>query len=66
MIKKECSNYLKNKIELVRMDRRIQTRQKDDIHINRCKTREEQKMLLHDGFKMYWVENKDHFRHMLF
>jgi len=34
-------------------DRRVQTRQKGDIHINRCKTREEQKMLLHNRFKMY-------------
>jgi len=35
------------------MDQRIRTRQKDDIRISRCKIREEQKMLLHNGFKIY-------------
>jgi len=53
MIMGECPDYLKNKVELVGTDRGAQTRQKGNIHISRCKTREEQKMLLHDGFKMY-------------
>jgi len=52
MIMGEYPNYLKNKIKLG-IDQRIQTRQKGDTHINRCKTREKQKMLLHDGFRMY-------------
>jgi len=46
MIMGEYPNYLKNKIELVEIDQRIQTRQKGDIHINRCKTREEQKNVI--------------------
>jgi len=53
MIMRECPDYLKNKVELVGTDRRVQTRQKGNIHISRCKTREEQKILLHDEFKMY-------------
>jgi len=53
MITGECPNYLKNKIELVEINQGIQTRQKGDIHISRCTTREKQKMLLHDGFRMY-------------
>jgi len=48
----ECPSYLKNKIELVGMDGRVQTRQKGSIQIEKCKTREKQKML-HDGFIMY-------------
>lgn len=53
MINGECPSYLENKIELVGTKRGVQTRQTGDIHISRCKTREEQKMLLHDGFKMF-------------
>jgi len=53
MIMRKCPDYLKNKVELMGTDRRVQTRQKGNIHISRCKTREEQKMMLHDGFKMY-------------
>jgi len=53
MIMGECPNYLKNKVELVEMNRRVQTRQKDDIHISRCKTKENNKKMLHNGFKMY-------------
>ena len=30
----------------------MQTRNKENLHINKCKTREQQKML-HDGFKLY-------------
>jgi len=41
MIMGECPNYLKNKIELVEIDQRIQTKQKGNIHISRCKTREQ-------------------------
>lgn len=53
MINGECPNYLKNKIELIGTEDGVQTRQRGNIHINRCKTREEQKMLLYDGIKMY-------------
>lgn len=34
-------------------DNVINTRQKGNIYVERCKTNEEQKMLLHDGFKLY-------------
>jgi len=49
MVIGECPSYLKSKIDLVAMDGRVQTRQKG----NREKTKEEQKMLLYDGFIMY-------------
>lgn len=48
-----CPNYLLNQIELVQYDNVINTRQKGNIYVERCKTNEEQKMLLHDGFKLY-------------
>jgi len=53
MVIGECPSYLKNKIELVGMDGRVQTRQKDNIRIGKCKTREEQETLLYDGFITY-------------
>jgi len=40
------SSFLKIKIEVVGMDGRVQTRQKGNIQVERCKTREEEKMLL--------------------
>jgi len=46
----ECPSYLKSKIEL---GMEVQTRQKDNIQIEKCKTREEQKILLYDGFITY-------------
>jgi len=53
------SDYLKNKVELVGTVQKVQTRQKDNIYTSKCKTREEQKILLHDGFKMYnFIPNK--------
>lgn len=48
-----CPNYLCNNIEFVQNEDVVTTRQRGNIYISRCKTREEQKMLLHDGFKMY-------------
>ena len=48
-----CPKYLCNTIENRCKEGMMQTRNKDNLHINKCKTREEQKMLLHDGFKLY-------------
>ena len=53
MVNGQCPSYLRNKIELIKGEGRGQTRQEGIILISRCKIREEQKMLLYDGFKMY-------------
>ncbi|CAL1671997.1 unnamed protein product [Lasius platythorax] len=53
MINGMCPSYLYNKSELVKHRSAINTRQKENVYIERCRSREEQKMLLHDGFKMY-------------
>jgi len=53
MVIGQCPNYLKNKIKVVGVNEGINTRQVGKLRIDRCKTREEQKMLLHDGFLMY-------------
>lgn len=47
-----CPKYLQNKIEVVQHVG-VRTRQVDNIYIDRCKTSEEQKMLLYEGLKMY-------------
>lgn len=43
------------------MEGAVLTRQGGNININRCKTKEKQKMflLLHDGFKMYNEVSKE-------
>jgi hypothetical protein len=48
-----CPRYLCNKLESVQYEGAVNTRQRGNIYIDRCRTREEQKMLLHDGIKMY-------------
>jgi len=53
MVTGQCPSYLKNKIELVGTESGVQTRQRGTLLISRCKTREEQKILLYEGFKWY-------------
>lgn len=53
MVNGDCPEYLKNEIEQVRREEGVQTRSEGDIHIKRCKTKEEQRMLLYDGVKLY-------------
>lgn len=53
MVNGMCPNYLLNKIELVQYDSEMNTRQRSNIYIEKCRTSEEQKMLLYEGFKMY-------------
>lgn len=48
-----CPKYLSRDIEMVQSRSNRDTRKGKNLCIARCKTREEQKMLLHDGFKMY-------------
>ena len=53
IIKGLYPNYLARKIEIVQKESTIQTRQEEKLYIDRYKTREEQKMLLRDGFETY-------------
>lgn len=53
IIKGMCPKYLQNKIEVVQHVKGAGTRQVGNIYIDRCKTSEEQKMLLYEGLKMY-------------
>lgn len=48
-----CPKYLRNKIEVVQYEGGVGTRQVGNVYIDRCKTGEEQKMLLYEGLKMY-------------
>ena len=52
MINVMCPNYLANYVQVVQREGMV-TRQSDDLYIRRCKTSEEQKMLLYEGFLMY-------------
>jgi len=51
--KKMCPKYLSRDVEIVQTRSNRDTRKGKDLCIARCRTREEQKMLLHDGFRMY-------------
>lgn len=54
MVNGMCPSYLLNKIKLKLQDESaMNTRQKGNIYIEKCRTSEEQKMLLYEGFKMY-------------
>jgi hypothetical protein len=53
MVNGLCPEYLVNKIEFIGREESMHTRQRGNIYINKCKTSEEQKMLLHDGLKIY-------------
>lgn len=46
-----CPTYLSEQIKVGQSS--YETRQRNNISLNRCKTSEEQKMLLYEGFKMY-------------
>lgn len=45
-----CPEYLSSNSQTVQ---RRETRQRGNIYIDKCRSREEQKMLWHDGFKMF-------------
>lgn len=45
-----CPEYLSRNSQTVQ---RRETRQRGNIYIDKCRSREEQKMLWHDGFKMF-------------
>ena len=45
-----CPEYLSDNIRTVQWK---ETRQRQNIYIDKCRSREEQRMLLHDGLKMF-------------
>ena len=53
VINGECPEYLTDKIKLARNEQTVNTRNRENIPIVKCKTTEEQKMLFHNGIKMY-------------
>jgi len=53
MINGRCPSYLRDRVNLVRYEEALATRRWDKVCIKRCKTSEQQRMLLHNGFKMF-------------
>jgi len=53
IVKEMCPKYLSRDVEMVQTRSNRDTRKGKNLCIARCRTREEQKMLLHDGFQMY-------------
>jgi len=53
MINGRCPSYLREKVNLVRYEGVLATRRGDKVCIERCKTSEQQRMLLHNGFKIF-------------
>jgi len=53
IVNEMCPKYLSRDLEMVQARSNRDTRKGKNLCITRCRTREEQKMLLHDGFKMY-------------
>ena len=52
IINEKCPKYLSNYIHLVQNEEMI-TRQRSNVYIRRCKTREEQRMVLYEGLRMF-------------
>jgi len=53
MMNGSCPFYLRNKVNLIQYEEALTARWGDKVYIEKCKTSEQQKMLLHNGFKMY-------------
>jgi len=53
MINGQCLSYLRDKVNLVQYEGALTARREGKMCIERCKTSEQQIMLLHNGFKMY-------------
>ena len=48
-----CPRYVQNKVKVVQYARGVGTREMGNLYIARCKTSEEQKMLMYEGLMMY-------------
>jgi len=53
MINGQCPSYLRDKVKLVEYEGALNARREDKVYIEKCRTSEQQRMLLHNGFKMY-------------
>jgi len=53
MINGSCPSYLRDKVNLVQHEGALTARRGDKVYIERCRTSEQQRMLLRNGFKMY-------------
>jgi len=53
MINGSCPSYLRVKANLVQYDGALTASRGDKVYIEKCRTSEQQRMLLHNGFKMY-------------
>jgi len=52
MINGRCPSYL-DRVNMVRYEGALAIKREDKVCIERCKTSEQQRMLLHNGFKMF-------------
>ena len=53
MVNGLCLNYFTEKVHIIRSESAVQTRQKDNLYIEKCNTSGVQKTILHEGFAMY-------------
>jgi len=53
MINVSYPSYLRVKVNLVQYERALTARRGDKMYIEKCRTGEQQRMLLHNGFKIY-------------
>jgi len=53
MINGQCPSYLRDKVNLVRYEGALTARRREKVYIEKCRTSEQQRMLLHNGFKVY-------------
>jgi len=53
MINGPCPSYLRDKLNLVQYEGASTARRGDKVYIEKCRTSKQQRMPLHNGFKMY-------------
>jgi len=53
MINGSCPSYLRDKVNLVQYEGALTARRGNKVYIERCRTSKQQRMLLHNGFKVY-------------
>jgi len=53
MINGLCPSYLRDKGNLVQYEGALNARRGNKVYIEKCRTSEQQRILLHNGFKMY-------------
>jgi len=53
MINGQCPSYLRDKVKLVQYEGTLTAWRGEKVYIEKCRTSEQQRMLLHNGIKMY-------------